>query len=216
MYLSYSFLCAFVCQSQIFSTRNCSRQGSLDDCQKTGQQIRLTEKVQMCKMHPRHFKQELLCLCSIYLYDKSSHFKPQNSLGPRYKWVIKVLCLPAELWNLCRSTGIISGICNSLNDFPVPLLVDGSFFLSTSHQSGKKTCDPKLAQICPCVVLLQIASSFAHPNESPAYTSLYFLLPSVKNKTFFISSSLSKKVQTRFVKHADKREQLFIAVIEFS
>jgi len=35
-------------------------------------------------LHPKQFKQELLCLCSIRLHDRNSHLNPQRSFGPRY------------------------------------------------------------------------------------------------------------------------------------
>lgn len=46
---SYSFLSAFLCQSQIFSTRNCFIQDPSGDCKKMGQWICVAENLQMCK-----------------------------------------------------------------------------------------------------------------------------------------------------------------------
>jgi len=62
--------------------------------------------------------------------------------------------------------------------------MDLPFYLLQNKAKWEKKYDPKLTQIFPCFGLPQITSSFALPSEIPAYSSLYFLLPSVKTKNF--------------------------------
>lgn len=85
------------------------------------------------------------------------------------------------------------------------------FYLLQKKTKRKKAMIEKWDKFVPASHSL----SFTHPNECVAYIFLYFPLPPVKSKILFISCTSSKKVEMRFVKHADKKE-VSIAVIEFS